>query len=152
MTRVYTAPAGATSITINGQTYDVDSKGKLKCDDDSAHADLLSHGFIYGDAPTATAPTTYSADELARMKAALEEHAANLQADFNKRDAGLAEREKTLREVGESLNGREAELAARAADLGNRETALVLREAALAATTPPPPPAPPADTKSGKGK
>jgi protein tyrosine phosphatase (PTP) superfamily phosphohydrolase (DUF442 family) len=148
--RTYKAPVGATSITVSGKTYDVDGKGNLQCDDDSVHDVLLSHGFTYGDAPVV--PTTYSADDLARMKAALEERAAQLQADFEARDQSLTDYRITLDKFDNELKDREAALNARAADLGNRETALVMREAALAAAAPPPPPAPPADAKPSKAK
>lgn len=154
MSRIYRAPEGATSVTVNGKEYVVDAKGRLKCDDESAHAELLSHGYTYGDAPVA-------------QKSALEDNAAHLkqredivlerEQKLAQAITGMAEREDTLRTVGESLAARETELSARAADLANRETDLTLRahaveqrEAALAATAPPPPPAP--DGKPAKGK
>lgn len=155
--RIYHAPLGATSISVNGQTYDVDGKGRLHCEDESAHAELLSHGYTFGDAPAAPAgdsDATKPGLELARWQRELDDREATLKSV----EAGLVERETTLREVGESLSTRENELAARAADLANKETdmamrvfALDQREAALAAAAPPPPP-PPADQTPAKGK
>jgi hypothetical protein len=164
--RTYHAPAGATSITVNGKTYEVDTKGKLHCDDEAAHADLLSHGYTFGDAPVATAlVVTDDATLRAQLDAALEAVGARTveldarEAELDRRDVELAEAVTKATEQVAAAKLRGTELDQRAADLANRETDLTMRlfaveqrEVALAASAPPPPPAPPADGKPAKGK
>lgn len=94
MTRTYTAPAGASSITVHGKTYEVNAKGKISVEDEGAHAELLSHGYTYGDAPK-TAPTNYSAADLAQRAADL----ATRETDLALRLHAVEQREAALAAV-----------------------------------------------------
>jgi hypothetical protein len=153
--RIYRAPLGATSITVNGNTYEVDAKGNLECNDDAAHADLLSHGYTYGDDAAADdhVPDRIDGRELAAWQKELDERVVVLR----EREADLDERHAALNARAAELEDQAATLAAYRTDLANKETDLTIRthqleqrEAALAAAVPPPPPEAPAVKSKGK--
>lgn len=156
--RTYLAPLGATSITVNGRTYEVDGKGRLHCSDEAAHADLLTHGYRDADeaaeADAGAVVVTKPGLELAQWQRELDERALEQAAhgvSLAEREAALEERTKAaavaLASQADELNRRAAALADGETSLAMRLHAIEQREAALAAAPPPPPPADPVSTK-----
>lgn len=141
MSRKYTAPLGATSITIGGETFEV-KKGIVTVDEAVSHADLISHGYVpEGEEPVAAASVADLREvEFAEAAQFLNER----RTELDTREAALAALATELNVRAAELDAREAALAARDVDLAMREHAVVQREA-----VPPPPPTGDAPAKRG---
>lgn len=146
----YQAPVGATSISIDGQSYEVDKDGVVSVPAHADHAHLLAHGYRqFGDDAVATKAAPGSAEVV------LADRAAELDA----READFAIRqeqfEQSLKTAVADLDDRVAKLQALAAELDAREVALdalAVTLTAKPADPAPPAPPPPAPLPHGKKK
>lgn len=163
--RKYHAPEGATSISIDGESFDVNKAGLVAVPEHASHEAMLAHGYrLDGDAIVVAdaikaGPDSLEwklaqrASELDGFEASLaDKHAAaNARAaELDSRESDLATRteqfEQSIKTATADLDARAGELVTRAAELDQREADLK----ALAALSAPPPPPSAADLPTKK--